>query len=126
MLSDCQAATMLPVSDLHRARGFYEDTLGFKPVLERDDMVQYAAAGTPFGVFVSSGRSDGSFTQMSFGAADFDAQIADLRARGVKLEEYDLPGIRTENGVAEFEGDRIAWFKDPEDNLLAISSMPQS
>lgn len=114
---------MLPVSDIRRVRGFYEDTLGFKPVSENDGAVYYECAQGMFSIFDSAGASDGSFTQMAFDTRDFDAEVADLRARGVKFEEYDLPGLKTENGIAEFEGERVCWFKDPEGNLLALGSM---
>lgn len=114
---------MLPVQDLQRVRGFYEDALGFKPVFEDEGAVYYECAQGMFSIFVSGGASDGSFTQMSFDCQDLDAEMADLRSRGVTFEEYDLPGLKTENGVAQMGDGGVCWFKDPAGNLLALAAM---
>jgi catechol 2,3-dioxygenase-like lactoylglutathione lyase family enzyme len=90
LLSDCQVSAALPVSDLARARSFYVDTLGLTPVLESEDVLAFRCAeGTDFGVFVSQGRPSGSHSQVTFFCQNVDAEVADLRARGVKLEEPD-------------------------------------
>ncbi len=57
---------------------------------------------------------------MSFEVDDLGAMVTELRGRGVIFEEYDLPGLKTENGIAEAEGERRAWFKDTEGNILAM------
>lgn len=51
---------------------------------------------------------------------DLDTEMTELRAKGVRFEEYDMPGLKTDNGVVEFDGMRGAWFKDSEDNILSI------
>jgi hypothetical protein len=80
-------------------------------------------------LFISSGVSSGQFTQMPFEVTDLEATIQALRARGVTFEEYDLPGLKTVDGIAKVEGnypskggvgELAAWFKDSEGNLLAI------
>jgi catechol 2,3-dioxygenase-like lactoylglutathione lyase family enzyme len=123
MLSSCRAVTTLPVSDLAAVRPFYEDVLGLDVAEEMPDgSVLYACGGdTALLVFVSSGSASGTHTQVSFECDDIEAEVADLRGRGVVFEEYDLPGFRTEKGIAELDGERGAWFHDPAGNLLAVA-----
>lgn len=123
MLSDCRVAATIPVSDLASARAFYEDTLGMKVLEDMGDGVAFeCAGGTVISVFKSSGASDGSFTQAGFECADLDAEMAELGSRGVEFERYDMPGFSTdEHGVADLDGQRGAWFKDPAGNLLALT-----
>jgi predicted enzyme related to lactoylglutathione lyase len=71
---------------------------------------------------MSSGQPSGTHTQVGFGVDDVEAEVADLKAKGVTFEEYDFPGLKTVDGVAEIEGERAAWFKDCEGNLLSIST----
>ena len=122
MLSDCRVAAAIPVQDLAAVRSFYEDTLGLKVTEERSDGLLFeCGAGSQILVFPSSGASDGSFTQASWECADLDAELADLRSRGVTFESYDLPGFTSdENGIVDVQGARAAWFKDPAGNLLAV------
>ncbi len=62
----------------------------------------------------------GAHTQLGFDVADVEATVAQLRDNGVEFEEYDEPGLKTENGIAVIEGEKAAWFKDSEGNLLAV------
>jgi catechol 2,3-dioxygenase-like lactoylglutathione lyase family enzyme len=128
-LNDSPAATRLPAQDLARARAFYADKLGLVPVEERPGGLRYECGGTVFALFASAGAPSGAHTQMGWKVADIDATVAELRARGVVFEEYDLPGLRTVDGIAEVEGnypssggkgERAAWFRDSEGNLLGI------
>jgi hypothetical protein len=81
-----------------------------------------------FGLFQSAGRAAGTHTQMGWEVADIEPVVETLRSRGVVFEEYDLPGLKTVNGIAEIEGnypskgraERAAWFKDSEGNLIGI------
>jgi catechol 2,3-dioxygenase-like lactoylglutathione lyase family enzyme len=122
MLSECSVVATIPVSDLARVRSFYLETLGLKPLEERQDELSFECAdGTSFAVFVSQGRTSGTHTQLSFICRDLDAEVADLRARGVKFEEFDMPGVEGRDGIYELDGERGAWFRDPEGNLLAVA-----
>ena len=76
--------------------------------------------GTGFAVFQSTGKPSGTHTQMALEVPDLDAAVKDLRARGLKFEEYDSPGLKTVNGIADIAGTKVAWFKDSEGNLIAI------
>ncbi|MFG3206055.1 VOC family protein [Streptomyces sp. NPDC048192] len=129
VLSRARAATRLPARDLERARRFYADVLGLRPVDERPGGLLYRCGGTEFVVFRSTGASPGTFTQMGFEVDDLDAVVAELRRRGVVFEDVDAPGFRTRDGIAEVEGnypskgargERAAWFRDSEGNLLGI------
>ncbi|WP_328839580.1 VOC family protein [Streptomyces europaeiscabiei] len=86
-------------------------------------------AGTEFALFTSAGASPGNFTQMGWQVDDGEGVVAELRQRGVVFEEVDMPGFRTESGIAEIEGnypskgargERAAWFRDSEGNLLGV------
>jgi predicted enzyme related to lactoylglutathione lyase len=118
-----RAAAMLPAQDLERAKAFYRDKLGLTPTQERDPMgglLYELSGGTGFAVFLSGGKASGTHTQMALEVEDLDAAIKDLRARGLKFEEYDSPGLKTKDGIAEVAGTKVAWFKDSEGNLVAI------
>ena len=123
------AATRLPAQDLDRARSFYSDKLGLDPVEERPGGLLYRCGSGMFALFASSGRASGTHTQMGFEVSDVRAAVRTLRSRGVVFEEYDLPGIKTVDGVAQIagnyaskggKGELAAWFKDSEGNLLGM------
>jgi catechol 2,3-dioxygenase-like lactoylglutathione lyase family enzyme len=128
MLEDREVATRLPVRDLNRARRFYSEKLGLEPVEERPGGLRYRSGPGFFVLFESVGEASGSHTQMGWEVVDIDATVAALKARGVVFEEYDLPGLKTVNGIAEIPGnypskgvgERGAWFKDTEGNLLGL------
>jgi len=124
MLSDARIDAALPASDLDRARRFYEEKLGLTPASEFEGGLVYEGAeGTRFLLFPSFGAPSGDHTQIGFTVSDFDAEVAELRSRGVVFEEYDLPGLKTVDGVAEFGAGKTAWFKDSEGNVLSIAYM---
>lgn len=128
MLEHGDVATRLPAQDLERARRFYSEKLGLEPVEERPGGLRYRCGGSYFALFASAGVASGNHTQMGWEVADLEATVAALRGRGVVFEEYDLPGLKTVNGIAEIvgnypsmgTGERGAWFKDSEGNLLGI------
>lgn len=127
MLSDCRATAMIPVSDLRQARAFYVDTLGLKLLAEHEsEFMLECADGTSFGVFVSQGQTSGTHTQMGFICDNLEAEVADLRSRGVTLERFDMPGARYEDGIHDLGEERAAWFRDPEGNLLAVAQTSPS
>jgi catechol 2,3-dioxygenase-like lactoylglutathione lyase family enzyme len=122
-------ATRLPAQDLDRARRFYAEKLGLEPAEERPGGLRYTGSSGWFAVFESAGRPSGEHTQMSWEVDDLDAVVAELRRRGVTFEDYDLPGLTTVDGIATVEGnypskgavgERGAWFRDSEGNLLSI------
>ena len=128
MLADSHVATRLPVKNLERARNFYSEKLGLEPAEERPGGLCYRCGPGYFALFESAGAASGTHTQMGWEVVDIVATVATLRARGVVFEEYDLEGLKTVNGIAEIEGnypskgigERGAWFRDSEGNLLGI------
>jgi len=125
VLSDKRVACALPVQDMERAKAFYKEKLELSPTQERPDGIFYECGGrTGFFLYESMGASKGDFTQMGFEVDDVEATVAELRERGVEFEQYDFPGLKTdENGIAAIEGERGAWFKDSEGNLLSVGEM---
>ena len=124
MLSSAPCQTALPAADLDRARRFYEGTLGFVPIEVLPGGVRYeAAGGSRLFVFPSSGRASGSHTQIGFQVKDIAAEVADLRSRGVEFEKYSMPEFDSNTMIATFPGNRSAWFKDTEGNLIGIVQM---
>jgi tRNA-Thr(GGU) m(6)t(6)A37 methyltransferase TsaA len=122
-------ATRLPARDLGRARRFYAEKLGLEPVEERPGGLRYQVANGEFALFESAGASSGTHTQMGWEVDDLDSTVAELRERGLELEEYDLPGLSTDDGIVEVAGnypskggigERAAWFRDCEGNLVGI------
>ncbi|RQH07267.1 VOC family protein [Bradyrhizobium sp. RP6] len=128
MLINAKAATRLPARDLNRARAFYSEKLGLDPVEQREGGLRYVCAGGEFAIFVSAGMQSGTHTQMAWEVEDIETTVRELRARGVEFEEYDLPGLKTVDGIAEINGnypskgigERGAWFRDSEGNVLGI------
>ncbi|WSQ07070.1 VOC family protein [Streptomyces sp. NBC_01231] len=129
LLARGRVATRLPAQDLDRARRFYSERLGLEPVDERPGGLLYRCGGTDFALFESTGSSTGAFTQMGWEVDDIETIVAELKRRGVVFEEVDVPGFRTKDGIAEIDGnypskgargERAAWFRDSEGNLLGI------
>jgi catechol 2,3-dioxygenase-like lactoylglutathione lyase family enzyme len=114
----------IAVSDLDRARKFYEGMLGFQVKDERSDGVRYEdAAGHYFLIYPSQFAGTDKSTRISFEVSDVEKAAAELRERGVVFEEYDLPGIKTVDGIAEIQGVKGGWFKDPDGNILALAEL---
>lgn len=126
MLSDHPAVPVLAVTDLARARRFYEDTLGLSPTSEMGGGVMYRAGGVDVMVYPSSFAGTNKATAVSFAVppAAFDGEIATLRERGVTFETYDMDGVTWDDGIAEIDGIRTAWFTDPDGNILNIEAAP--
>jgi catechol 2,3-dioxygenase-like lactoylglutathione lyase family enzyme len=128
MLKHGRVATRLPAQDLERARAFYAEKLGLEPTEEREGGLRYVFSNGEFALFESGGAATGDHTQMGWEVEDIEATVRELRSRGVVFEEYDVPGLKTVDGIAEIEGnypskgtgERGAWFRDSEGNMLGI------
>ena len=128
MLENGHVATRIPVQDMDRARAFYADKLGLEPVEERPGGLLYRCASGEFALFESGGASPGTFTQMAFTVEDVVTTVAELRSRGVVFEQVNVPGLTTVDDIAEVagnypsrgSGERAAWFRDSEGNMLGI------
>ena len=124
MLKIKSAAPAIPAQDIKRARQFYEQKLGLKPGEEQSDGgVVYRFAEGGFLLFPSMGKSSGDHTQMALEVEDVPGAVAELKSKGVKPEEYDYPEFKTRDGVVDMpDGEKGAWFKDSEGNLIALTS----
>ncbi len=123
MLSDFAPVPTLAVSDLQRARDFYEDVLGFKAEGDVADGVMYKSGNGSFLVYPSAYAGTNKATAMSLQlpAEAFDAEVAALREKGVTFDEFEMDPITWDNGVASMpDGSRAAWFSDPDGNILNI------
>jgi catechol 2,3-dioxygenase-like lactoylglutathione lyase family enzyme len=128
MLENGHVATRIPVQDMDRARAFYADKLGLEPVEERPGGLLYRCASGEFALFESAGASQGTFTQMAFTVEDVVTTVAELRSRGVVFEQVNVPGQTTVDDIAEVagnypsrgSGEKAAWFRDSEGNMLGI------
>jgi catechol 2,3-dioxygenase-like lactoylglutathione lyase family enzyme len=127
-LATAHPITKLPAQDLDRARDFYRDKLGLEPAEERPGGLRYVCGAGEFHLFLSSGSASGASTQMGFEVADLASTVAELRARGVRFEVYDIPGLRWDGDVVNVPGNYPskgpgelgAFFRDSEGNLLGL------
>ncbi len=132
MLSAYPLSTAIPVSDLDRARAWYEEKLGFVPAADPplphgDGGIFFDAGdGTSFYLYPTYASAGAGHTIAEFLVGDdLDDVMDELRARGITFKEYDYPDLATHDGVAEFTGPqahRAAWFEDSEGNILALGS----
>jgi len=113
--------TTLPATDLERARRFYAEKLGLAPESEAPDgALYYRCDGIRFVLFLSQGAASGEHTQAGWIVDDIEAEVAELKARGLAFDEYDTPSLKTVNSVATTGPAKAAWFKDSEGNLLGL------
>jgi catechol 2,3-dioxygenase-like lactoylglutathione lyase family enzyme len=121
MLQKSPMFAYLPVKDLSRARQFYEQKLGFKPKRELNGGVVYEFAGaTACFMYPTPNAGTSRASQAFWQVEDVEREVAELKSKGVVFEEYDMPGLKTKDGIAAMGGAKSAWFKDPEGNILAI------
>ena len=120
-MSDARAGAALPCQDFERAKSWYKEKLGLSASEENPGGAYFKlAGGTEFFIFPSSGKASGDHTQVGFEVDDVAAEAAELKKAGVTLEEYDFPGMKTVDGIADIDGSKGCWFKDSEGNLLAV------
>jgi catechol 2,3-dioxygenase-like lactoylglutathione lyase family enzyme len=125
MFENAKAEPAIPVSDLDQAASFYGEKLGLSEVKRYDEphanpMIRYAVGSGSVLVYKSVGAGQSRHTLLGFVVDDIEATVADLRGRGVTIEEYDMGDLKTENGIATIGPDRAAWFKDPDGNILGV------
>jgi len=122
MLKNAPIVPYIPIADVARARKFYEGVLGLKPKEEYAGGVIYECGeGSWVFMYPSAGAGTSKASTAFWTVGDVAAEVAELKARGVMFEEYDLPGLKTVNGIATGGGAKTAWFKDSEGNILAVS-----
>ena len=124
MLSNRKFYPTIPAADLDRAAKWYDEKLGLKPT--KQELLGYTyefGSGSGFLLYPTANAGQAPNTLATFSSSDVQADVEALRARGVVFEDYDFPGLKTENGIAAMGDDRYAaWFKDSEGNILAIGN----
>jgi predicted enzyme related to lactoylglutathione lyase len=121
MLSTAPIRAYIPISNLARARDFYERILGLAPKEEFAGGVTYECGGAEVFMYPTPNAGTSKASQAFWEVDDVEAEVAALKARGVVFEEYDMPGIKMKNSIATGGGAKTAWFKDTEGNILAVS-----
>jgi predicted enzyme related to lactoylglutathione lyase len=121
MLSTAPIRAYIPASNLARARKFYEQTIGLQPKEEYAGGVIYECGGAEVFLYPTPNAGTSKASQAYWQVRDVESEVADLKARGVKFEEYNMPGVTMKNSIATAGGAKTAWFKDTEGNILAVS-----
>jgi catechol 2,3-dioxygenase-like lactoylglutathione lyase family enzyme len=112
---------VLLATDLAAAREFYHGKLGLQIVREDQNAIVFrCGSGTHLDVTRSTAPTADQQTQAAWQVSDIRAEVAELRARGVKVEDYDTPGLTTEDGIADIGFAWAAWIIDPATNALGI------
>ena len=121
MFAERRATAMIPVSDLNRAKAWYADKLGLKPAKEWGDSgAEYELAGVHAYMYPTQYAGTAQHTILSFDAPDLLSDMKAMREKGIVFLEYDQPGFKTVDGVAEFGEGKNAWCKDSEGNILGF------
>ena len=122
-LGDAAIHTVLPASDLERAKRFFKDQLGLTPSSESASTAFYEVREGRFEIFLSGGAPSGTHTQLEWTVDDIEGTVAQLRECGVVFDEYDTPDFKTVGGIATFGTSKNAWFKDTEGNVHSIARL---
>ena len=126
MLNDSRVDANIPASDLARAKDFYADKLGLSPTRELGgEVLMYrTSGGTAFQVYRTEYAGQAGHTIAQWHVDDIEAEVHDLKAKGVTFEVYDMPGVTWDGEIAAMEGlGRAAWFKDSEGNIMCIDQV---
>ncbi|MFB2596238.1 VOC family protein [Herbiconiux sp. P17] len=115
--------TVLPASDLQRARGYYHDKLELDPNEELDGVLIYRPdQGSAFELYETENAGTAQNTQMGWMTDDLKSEVQRMRGHGVVFEEYDFPEMKTVDGIVTMpDGSMAAWFRDSEGNFLCVS-----
>ncbi|HWE46761.1 MAG TPA: VOC family protein [Caulobacteraceae bacterium] len=125
MLNDAEAVATIPVKSAAKARDFYRDKLGLETVDDRPGVATYRSGESKVFVYESEYAGTNEATAATWMIDDVDGVVRDLKSRGVAFEHYpDLPGLKIEGDVHVADGGamKVAWFKDPDGNILSIVS----
>lgn len=124
VLGDHPIEVVLLATDLEASRDFYRDKIGLEIINEAPYGVTFRCGGaTRLALSKSTVGTADEQTQAAWRVGDLDAELAELRSRGVKIEEYDLPGLKTVDGIADVGFARIAWFIDPGKNCIGVMQL---
>ena len=126
MLGDHPISPVLLSTDLAATRRFYHDQIGLEIIRENDEEISFrCGGGTHLDVTKSTTGTADEQTQVGWEVPDLKAELAELRSRGLKVEEYDMPGLKTVDGIADIGFAWMAWIVDPGKNALAIMQVKE-
>ena len=120
MFANRKATAMLPAKDVERAVAWYADKLGLKPVRQDENGASFAFEGVAAFLYRSEYAGTAQNTAISFDSPGLEADMQVMRSKGVVFLDYDLPDLKTQNGVATFGLVKNAWAKDSEGNILGF------
>jgi predicted enzyme related to lactoylglutathione lyase len=121
MLQQSPMYAYIPATNVARARKFYEEKIGLTPGREIAGGVTYeCAGGTACFLYPTRNAGTNKASQAFWQVTDIEREVAELKARGVTFEEYDVPGMKTVNSIATGRGAKSAWFTDTEGNIIAL------
>jgi catechol 2,3-dioxygenase-like lactoylglutathione lyase family enzyme len=121
MFKDSKAFSGFSVDDIAKAKEFYGGTLGLDVTEENGLLGLQLASGASVFVYPKDNHEPATFTILNFPVPSVDEAVDELTKRGVTFEQYDFPGLKTdEKGIARGQGPDIAWFKDPAGNILSV------
>jgi catechol 2,3-dioxygenase-like lactoylglutathione lyase family enzyme len=127
MLSGSKCVATVATNDMVAARGFYVDTLGLTPQADSEDALGFILAdGSSLMVYHRPEHRAPENTALTFVVSDTRKEVEQLRSRGISFEDYDMPGMKTVEGIADDEYGTMAWFKDPAGNIIAVMTMAAS
>jgi catechol 2,3-dioxygenase-like lactoylglutathione lyase family enzyme len=120
MLGNYSIHVVLLSRDLAESRAFYHDQLGLEILDESDEAITFRSGSTQLAVTKSTTGTADEQTQAGWIVDDLEAELSELRDRGVEIQEYDMPGLKTADGIADIGFARAAWIVDPHGNALGI------
>ena len=121
MLGKADATPMIAVSDLDRAKSFYKEKLGLEVDNEwGEEGVTLKSGDTLVNVYRSEFAGTNKATALNFDVDDLEAEVSELKSKGIMFEQYDLPGLEQRGDLYVAEGMKTAWFKDPDGNILSL------
>jgi catechol 2,3-dioxygenase-like lactoylglutathione lyase family enzyme len=123
MLSKLPIHATIPALDMNRAKKFYSDKLGFSPASEKPEGITYKCKDGWFFLYPTQFAGTAQHTLAGWETDNIEKEVAELRSRGVKFEDYDYPNLKTVGGIATMGPNKAAWFKDSEGNILGITQM---
>ena len=128
MLGDTHPFPMIAVKDLERARKFYESTLGLTAAGGMDgEVIAFQSGGTTINVYRSQYAGTNKATALTWAVGDdLDAVVRALKTKGVTFEHYDMPGMTRKGDVHVGGKMKVAWFKDPDGNVLGLREGPRA
>lgn len=126
MLSEANLNATLPVKDLKAAEKFYTEVLGLQEVGGEPGGLTFRSGSTKFFVYESPFAGSNRATAAAWSVTNLDSLVAELKEKGVVFEHYDLPGVTVQGDVHVTDSYRVAWFRDPDGNILALDDLASS